>query len=97
KSLTSKGTVRWQAVWQQPAPGGKTQRRTKNFGSQREAREHAQKVETEIERKGVGDPRKHDLGRYIERWLAMLADRGAHSPSTLAAYREHANRATRVI
>src|SRR6476620_5312711 len=58
KSITSRGTTRWQSVWQEPAPGGKTQRRTKNFASQKEARVHAQLMEREIERRGVGDPQK---------------------------------------
>jgi integrase len=97
KSITSKGTTRWQAVWQEPAPGGKTQRRTRNFGSQKEAREHAQRQEREVERRGVGDPQKHSLERYLKRWLATLEERGEHSPTTLAAYREHVNRARQHI
>ena len=87
KSITGKGTTRWQAVWQQPAPGGKTQRRTKNFGSQKDARVHAQRMEQEVERRGIGDPQKHSLERYLKRWLATLTERGELSPTTLSAYR----------
>ena len=97
KSITSKGTTRWQAVWQEPAPGGKTQRRTRNFGSQKEAREHAQRQEREVERRGVGDPQKHSLERYLKRWLATLTERGEHSPTTLWAYRRQSALACRHI
>ena len=48
KSLTKKGTLRWQAVWQEPGPSGRTQRRTKNFASQKEARAYAQRMEQGI-------------------------------------------------
>ncbi len=97
KSVTSKGTTRWQAVWQEPAPDGKTQRRTKNFASQKEARAYAQQQEREVERRGVGDPQKHSLERYLKRWLVTLTERGEHSPSTLEAYREHVARAHKLI
>ncbi len=97
KNPSKKGTVIWQAVWQEPAPGGKTQRRTKNFDNQKEARAHAQLMEREVERRGIGDPQKHNLERFIKRWLATLEQRGDYSPTTLAAYREHANRVCKLI
>ena len=89
KSITHKGTTRWQSVWQEPAPGGKTQRRTRNFASQKEARTHAQLMEREVERRGVGDPHKHTTERFLKGWQISIAERGEHSPTTLAAYREH--------
>jgi hypothetical protein len=53
KSPTVKGTLRWQAVWVERADGGRTQRRTKNFDTQKEAREYAQRMEVEVERRGI--------------------------------------------
>ena len=76
KSPTAKGTLRWQAVWAERADGGRTQRRTKNFDTQKEAREHAQRMEVEVERRGIGDPQKHSVERYLKRWLATLTERG---------------------
>ena len=97
KNPTVKGTLRWQAVWAERVGGGRTQRRTKNFDTQKEAREHAQRMEIEVERRGIGDPQKHNLERYLKRWIATLADRGEHSPSTLPAYRWQAKIAIRHI
>ena len=42
KSITARGPRGGKACGRSPAPNGKTQRRTKNFGSQKEARAHAQ-------------------------------------------------------
>ena len=97
KSPTAKGTLRWQAVWAERADGGRTQRRTKNFDTQKEAREHAQRMEVEVERRGIGDPQKHSVERYLKRWLATLTERGELSPTTLAAYRWQADIACRHI
>src|SRR5262245_13650748 len=97
KNPTVKGTLRWQAVWAERADGGKTRRRTKNFDTQREARAHAQRMEVEVERRGIGDPQKHSLERYLKRWLATLTDRGEHSPTTLAHYRLQCDIACRHI
>ena len=97
KNPTVKGTLRWQAVWAERADGGRTQRRTKNFDTQKEAREHAQRMEVEVERRGIGDPQKHSLERYLKRWLATLTERGELSPTTLAAYRWQADIACRHI
>jgi integrase len=43
-------------------------------------------METEVERRGVGDPGRHTMGQYLTRWLAMQRDRGEHSPTTLEGY-----------
>jgi integrase len=54
-------------------------------------------VEVAVERRGVGDPEKHNLELYLKRWITTLADRGEHSPSTIAAYRWQAQIAIRHI
>ena len=97
KSPTKKGTPRWQSVWAEPGPSGKPQRRTKNHASQKEARAHAQRMEQEVERKGIGDPQKHSVERYLKRWLAGLRERNELSPTTLSAYTRHAETASRHI
>jgi len=51
----------------------------------------------EIEGRGVGDPQRHSVERYLQRWLATLADRNEHSPSTLSGYRRHIALANKYI
>jgi integrase len=91
------GAIRWQAVWIEPGPGRRPRQRTKNFGREKDARAHANQMEVEIERKGVGDPERHTVERYLRRWLATLADRGEHSPTTLQSYRRNIDLACRHI
>ena len=79
-----------------PGPGRKPRQRTKNFGREKDARD-ANQMEVEIERKGVGDPDRHTVERYLRRWLARLADRGEHSPTTLQSYRRNIDLACRYI
>jgi integrase len=97
KSLTRKGTLRWQAIWNEPGPGGSTRQRTKNFASQKEARAHAHRAAREIEGRNVGDWEKHSLESYLKRWLAMLEARGELSPTTMAGYRRHVHLAGKHI
>jgi len=97
KNITRKGTMRWQAVWNEPGPGGSTRQRTKNFARQSEAREHANRMAQEIEGRGVGDPQRHTVERYLHRWLATLAARGELSPATLSGYRRNLAYAIRHI
>jgi integrase len=97
KSITRRGTLRWQAVWNEPGLGGSTRQRTKNFARQSEAREHAARMTQEIEGRGVGDPQQHSVERYLRRWLATLADRNEHSPSTLSGYRRYVALANKYI
>jgi integrase len=51
----------------------------------------------EIENRHVGDPQRHTVERYLQRWLATLAARGGHSPSTLSGYRRHIALANKYI
>lgn len=90
KRVTPAGTVIYRVIWKEPGPGGARVQRSKNFDRAAAARAHAAEME-ELERRGVGDPHGHTLEAYLERWLAMLADRGEHSPTTLAAYRWQAD------
>ena len=46
----------------------------------------------EVEQKGVGDPEKHDLARYLRRWLATLRTSGDYSPPTLLNCGHHIRR-----
>jgi integrase len=40
----------------------------------------------EIERRGVGDPHRHDLASYLRGWLAHHRERGDLAPTTLQGY-----------
>ena len=44
----------------------------------------------ERELRGVGDPHRHSVAIYLQRWLAHLRERGDHAPTTLAGYQRHA-------
>jgi hypothetical protein len=85
KSITRKGTIRWQAVWTEPGPSGSARQRTKNFARQSEARAHANRMVQEIEGRGVGDPQRHNVERYLRRWLGTLADSGWSLPRTFSS------------
>jgi integrase len=84
-------------VWNEPGLDGSTRQRTKNFARQSEAREHANRMAQEIEGRGVGDPQRHSVARYLQRWHATLAARNEHSPSTLAGYQRNLRYAIRHI
>jgi integrase len=73
-------------VWRESGPGGKARLRNKSFTKAAAAKAYAAKMESEVERRGVGDPGRHTAGKYFRRWLATLRDRGEHSPTTLQGY-----------
>jgi integrase len=93
---TRKGAARWQCRWRMPGPGGTTIERSQNFATQKEAKAHAARM-SEIERRGVGDPRKHDLAGYLRGWLAHLRERGDLAPTTLLGYARNTSLASRHI
>jgi integrase len=97
RRVTPAGSVVYRAVWRAPGLGGKLVQRSKNFDRAGDAKAHAAFMEQEVEKRGVGDPQKHTLEAYLKRWLATLADRGEHSPTTLAAYRWQGDIACRHI
>ena len=97
RRVTPAGSVIYRAIWTEPGPGGKGHQRSKNFERASEAKAHASRMEQEVERKGIGDPQKHTLEVFLKRWIATLADRGEHSPTTLAAYRWQSDIACRYI
>jgi len=43
----------------------------------------------EIERRGVGDPHRHDLASYLRGWLAHHRERGDLAPTTLQGYQRN--------
>ncbi|RWH76857.1 MAG: site-specific integrase [Mesorhizobium sp.] len=81
------GTPYWRAVWFETVRGKRCQK-TKSFAKRSNAKAHAAKMETEVERRGVGDPEKHTVGRFFTRWIATLKQRGELSTTTLAGYQE---------
>ena len=82
KITTNKGTTRWQCRWSVPIRAAARRERSKNFATQKEAKAHAVQM-AEIESRGVGDPRKHDLAGYLRGWLAHLREREDLAPTTL--------------
>jgi integrase len=87
RRVTPAGSVRYRAIWTETGPGGKRRQRSKNFERASDAKAHASRMAQEIERRGVGDHRKHTVATFIAHWITTLTERGEHSPTTIAAYR----------
>jgi integrase len=49
----------------------------------------------EVERRGVGDPHRHDLAGYLRTWLAHHRERGDLAPTTMRGYERNAALAAR--
>ena len=93
------GAQRWRAIWELPA-GIDGKRRTDSKGGfvkLSEAKAYAAKMSVEVEQKGVGDPERHNLGRFLKRWLATLAQSGDHEVTTLVNYGHHVRRISALI
>ena len=93
------GAQRWRAIWELPA-GVDGKRRTDSKGGfvkMSAAKAHAAKMAVEIEQKGVGDPERHNLGRFLKRWLATLTQSGDHEVTTLTNYGHHVRRISTLI
>ena len=94
KIRTRKGATRWQSRWRVPGADGRLQDRAQNFASRKQAAAHAAQMR-EIERRGVGDPHRHDLAGYLRAWLAHHRERGDLAPTTLRGYERNVALAAR--
>ena len=94
KIRTRKGAIRWQSRWRVPGENGRLQDRARNFATRKQAAAHAAQMR-EIERRGVGDPHRHDLAGYLRAWLAHHRERGDLAPTTLRGYERNAALAAR--
>jgi integrase len=95
KIFTPKGAPRWQARWSIPGPSGTPIEKARNFKTQKDAKDFAAKMLDEGERRGIGDPQRHDLRSFLKTWLAYLRERSDHAPTTLAGYEHWAALAAR--
>jgi integrase len=68
-----------------PGANGRLQDRARNFATRKEAAMHAAQMR-EVERRGVGDPHRHDLAGYLRTWLAHHRERGDLAPTTMRGY-----------
>jgi integrase len=84
KRRSRSGEIVYQAVWHEAGPGRR--QKAKNFAKAADAKAHAAEMEATIERRGVADPERHTVARYLKRWLTTLQDRGEHSETTLDGY-----------
>ena len=94
KIRTRKGATRWQSRWRVPGANGRLQDRARNFATRKEAAMHAAQMR-EVERRGVGDPHRHDLAGYLRACLAHHRERGDLAPTTLRGYERNAALAAR--
>ena len=96
KITTRKGATRWQSRWRVPGADGRLQDRAQNFASRKQAAAHAAQMR-EIERRGVGDPHRHDLAGYLHTWLKHHRERGDLAPTTMRGYERNAALAARYL
>jgi hypothetical protein len=94
KIRTRKGAIRWQSRWRVPGADGRLQDRAQNFASRKQAAAHAAQMR-EVERRGVGDPHRHDFAGYLRGWLAHHRERGDLAPTTMRGYERNAALAAR--
>ena len=69
KIRTRKGAIRWQSRWRVPGANGRLQDRARELRDPEGSGEHAAQMR-EVERRGVGDPHRHDLAGYLRAWLS---------------------------
>ena len=89
RSLPS-GRVIYRVIWKETGSHDTRRQRSKNFTRAGDARAWAAQVEQD-ERRGVGDPERHTVERFLRRWLASLRSRDEHSPTTLPGTRVASN------
>ena len=94
KITTRNGATRWQSRYRVPGPDGRPQDRARNFATRKLSAAHAAQMR-EIERRGVGDPHRHDLAGYLRAWLAHHRERGDLAPTTMRGYERNAALAAR--
>ena len=94
KITTRNGATRWQSRYRVPGPDGRPQDRARNFATRKLAAAHAAQMR-EIERRGVGDPHRHDLAGYLRAWLAHHRECGDLAPTTMRGYERNVALAAR--
>jgi len=94
KITTRNGATRWQSRYRVPGPDGRPQDRARNFATRKLAAAHAAQMR-EVERRGVGDPHRHDFAGYLRGWLAHHRERGDLAPTTMRGYERNAALAAR--
>src|SRR5215471_9546847 len=86
---THRGKVQYRAMWREPGLNGKDRLKSKTFDRSADAKAYANKMELEVERRGVGDPENRTTAQYLKSWVDRLEARGEHSPTTIDAYIDH--------
>ena len=62
------GKVQYRAMWREPGRNGKKDRlKSKSFDRSAAAKAYANKMESEVERRGVGDPENRTTGQFSQR------------------------------
>lgn len=96
KRTTPKGQVSYQVVWREPvrddfgAPTGQFKQTSETFGTERKAKAHRRKIETDLESAHGIDPSSAKakantpLGTYARQYLDSLV--GVIDPSTIEGY-----------
>ena len=66
-SVHKRPTGGYRVMWAAPGPGGTRQKKNKSFARASDAKAFATRVEQEVERRGISDPEKHTVERFIKR------------------------------
>jgi integrase len=78
-----------QAIWNIYGKDGKRQRRTATFPKQAQARAHANKMEAEHEKRGIGDPDRHTVEALFARVLAHWKTRDRLAETSWTGYQRN--------
>jgi len=91
RKVTTKSGTHWQARWRE-----QDRSCAKNFSSHREARDHANKMEQLVERRGIGGG-KLTTGTFLTHFVDELETNTHRSPVTIAVYRHRLGLAVREL
>jgi integrase len=97
KAKRADGTTFYRAVWHTTASTGERSQHSKSFDRMADAKAYANRMEQEVERRGIADPESHDTATFFRRWINHLIARAELSPETIDGYRLHLDNLARFI
>lgn len=87
KAKRADGSAFWRSVWHTTSNEGERKQYTKSFVRAADAKAYANRMEQEVERRGVADPQNQDTATFFRKWIKHLISRAELSPETIDGYR----------
>src|SRR6185312_5589138 len=91
------GKKTWRVAWRESGANGESRQRNETCYTLADARALRNKVETEIENNGVGDPEKRTVASYLKSWIARKESRRELSPRSVDGYSHYAVMVTPLV